>query len=51
MKGPTDPTWPDHEVSDDDDGSDEERCERCGTEKEWTLDVNGVQRLECPWCD
>jgi predicted RNA-binding Zn-ribbon protein involved in translation (DUF1610 family) len=32
------------------DGDDAERCDRCGAELEWTLDLDGVQRLECPNC-
>jgi len=26
-------------------------CNDCGARMEWTLDLDGVQRLECPDCD
>jgi|GEM_PF-5379822 len=26
-------------------------CNECGSRMEWTLDLDGVQRLECPDCD
>jgi|AntRauTorcE11898_2_1112593.scaffolds.fasta_scaffold186543_2 hypothetical protein len=31
--------------------SDDETCDRCGRELEWTLDHDGVQRRECPHCE
>jgi hypothetical protein len=29
---------------------DSERCDQCGAKLEWTLDLDGVQRRECPNC-
>lgn len=42
---------PGQECHDSDDGSDDDRCDDCGAELEWTLDPDGVQRRECPNCD
>ena len=29
----------------------EDSCDHCGATLEWTLDIDGVQRLECPHCE
>ena len=26
-------------------------CDECGSQMEWTLDLDGVQRRECPNCN
>ncbi|MFC6614461.1 hypothetical protein ACFQAS_05745 [Halopenitus salinus] len=30
---------------------DSKTCSECGATLEWTLDVDGVQHLECPNCE
>jgi hypothetical protein len=41
--------FPDTEKEEEDEQ--DEICDNCGTELEWTLNLDGVQKRVCPSCD